>query len=62
MANFAADLERGDGDLAISMTDAARFKVGENVATAPGKVIYRNDISSCSSSRRRPSRCTRFRC
>jgi polyhydroxyalkanoate synthase len=44
MANFAADLERGGGALAISMTDQARFKVGENVATAPGKVVYRNQI------------------
>lgn len=44
MSNFAADLERGGGELAISMTDSARFKVGENVATAPGKVVYQNDI------------------
>ena len=42
--NFAADLERGGGQLAISQTDFARFKVGENVATAPGKVIFQNDI------------------
>lgn len=44
MANFAADLERGGGQLAISQTDLAKFKVGENVATAPGKVVYQNDI------------------
>ncbi|HJV43413.1 class I poly(R)-hydroxyalkanoic acid synthase [Caulobacter sp.] len=44
MENFAADLERGDGQLAISQTDLAKFKVGENVATAPGKVVYQNDI------------------
>jgi len=42
--NFAADLERGGGQLAISQTDFSRFKVGENVATAPGKVIFQNDI------------------
>jgi polyhydroxyalkanoate synthase len=42
--NFAADLTRGGGKLAISQTDFARFKVGENVATAPGKVIFQNDI------------------
>ena len=42
--NFAADLERGGGKLAISQTDFERFKVGENVATAPGKVIFQNDI------------------
>jgi polyhydroxyalkanoate synthase len=44
MENFAADLERGGGKLAISQTDLAKFKVGENVATAPGKVVYQNDI------------------
>jgi polyhydroxyalkanoate synthase len=44
MQNFAADLERGGGQLAISQTDLAKFKVGENVATAPGKVVYQNDI------------------
>jgi polyhydroxyalkanoate synthase len=44
MANFAADLERGGGQLSISQTDFAPFMVGENVATAPGKVIFRNEI------------------
>ncbi len=44
MENFAADLERGGGQLAISQTDLAKFKVGENVATASGKVVYQNDI------------------
>ncbi len=44
MANFAADLERGHGQLAISQTDLREFAVGENVATAPGKVVFQNDI------------------
>ena len=44
MENFAADLDRGGGQLAISQTDLDKFKVGENVATAPGKVVYQNDI------------------
>jgi len=44
MKNFAADLERGDGQLQISQTDLAQFKVGENVATSPGKVIFQNDL------------------
>jgi len=39
---FAADLARGSGQLAISQTDAEKFKVGENVATAPGKVVFEN--------------------
>jgi len=44
MQNFAADLERGAGQLSISQTDTAQFKVGENVATAPGKVIFQNEL------------------
>jgi len=44
MENFAEDLERGGGKLAISQTDAEQFIVGQNVATAPGKVIFQNDI------------------
>ena len=44
MANFAGDLERGGGQLSISQTDFAPFKVGENVATAPGKVIFENEL------------------
>jgi polyhydroxyalkanoate synthase subunit PhaC len=44
MENFAADLERGAGQLSISQTDNTMFKVGENVATAPGKVVYQNEL------------------
>jgi polyhydroxyalkanoate synthase len=42
--NLLEDLERGGGRLAISMTDTKAFKLGENVATAPGKVVYQNDL------------------
>jgi len=44
MENFAADLKRGRGDLAISQTDLGQFEVGVNVATAPGKVVFRNEL------------------
>ncbi|HZC16115.1 MAG TPA: class I poly(R)-hydroxyalkanoic acid synthase, partial [Caulobacteraceae bacterium] len=44
MENFAGDLERGGGQLSISQTDFAPFKVGENIATAPGKVIFQNEL------------------
>ncbi|WP_370237523.1 class I poly(R)-hydroxyalkanoic acid synthase, partial [Brevundimonas sp.] len=44
MQNFAADMERGGGKLKISQADYGRFKVGENVATAPGQVVWRDDL------------------
>ena len=44
MENFAEDLGRGGGQLAISQTDYDMFKIGENVATAPGKVVFQNEI------------------
>ena len=38
------DLERGHGKLKISQTDDTPFVVGENVATAPGEVVFRSDL------------------
>ena len=43
--NLLADLERGDGELRISMTDETAFKLGVNVATTPGKVVFQNDLA-----------------
>ncbi len=42
--NFAEDMKRGRGALAITQTDMAAYKVGENIATAPGKVVFRNGV------------------
>ncbi|MEN5147270.1 class I poly(R)-hydroxyalkanoic acid synthase [Brevundimonas diminuta] len=44
MQNFAADLERGAGSLKISQADYGRFVLGENVATAPGQVVWRDEL------------------
>jgi polyhydroxyalkanoate synthase len=44
LSNLLADLERGRGQLKIRMTDDTRFKIGENIAVTPGKVIYQNDL------------------
>ena len=43
LENLAADLARGHGELAIRQS-ADSFTVGENIATAPGKVMFRNDL------------------
>jgi polyhydroxyalkanoate synthase subunit PhaC len=42
--NLAADMKRGKGVLAIKQTDLDAFRLGENVATAPGKVVFRNRV------------------
>ncbi len=39
LQNLLEDLEKGKGRLRVSMTDEAAFKVGENVAATPGKVV-----------------------
>ena len=44
LQNFKRDLEQGDGQLRIAMTDPNAFKLGENVATSPGKVVFQNRL------------------
>src|SRR5689334_5050111 len=44
LANLLADIEKGGGELRISMTDESAFQLGRNVATSPGKVVYQNDL------------------
>jgi polyhydroxyalkanoate synthase len=44
LQNLLDDLERGKGRLDIKMTDMEAFKVGENIAVTPGKVVYQNDL------------------
>ncbi len=44
MANLVRDVERSGEMLNISQTDVEAFEVGRNVATAPGRVIFQNEI------------------
>jgi poly[(R)-3-hydroxyalkanoate] polymerase subunit PhaC len=44
LKNLLDDLERGKGHLAIKMTDMEAFRIGENIAVTPGKVVYQNDL------------------
>ncbi len=42
--NMLGDLERGRGRLSIRMTDPEAFRLGENIAVSPGRVIFQNEL------------------
>jgi polyhydroxyalkanoate synthase subunit PhaC len=44
LENLLFDLERGNGRLSITMTDLKAFRLSENIATTPGKVVYQNEL------------------
>jgi polyhydroxyalkanoate synthase len=44
LENLLADLERGNGRLSITMTDMKAFRLGENIAMTPGKIVYQNEL------------------
>jgi polyhydroxyalkanoate synthase subunit PhaC len=41
---LAEDIDAGHGNLRIRQSDARAFKLGVNLATTPGKVIFRNEL------------------
>ena len=44
LENMVADLEANNGDLVVTLSDKSAFKLGENLATTPGSVVYRNHL------------------
>ena len=42
--NLLDDIERGNGQLKISMTDTKAFELGVNIATTPGQVVAQTEL------------------
>ena len=42
LENLISDLEANNGELIVKLADDKAFELGGNIATTPGKVIYRN--------------------
>ncbi|WP_397541404.1 class I poly(R)-hydroxyalkanoic acid synthase [Roseovarius salis] len=44
LENLVADLEANQGEMVVRLADESAFELGENIATTPGEVVYRNHM------------------
>ena len=44
LENLVADLEANNGELVVRLADEKAFRIGENIATAEGQVVWRNRL------------------
>ncbi|MBE0453477.1 class I poly(R)-hydroxyalkanoic acid synthase [Roseovarius autotrophicus] len=44
LENLIADLEANNGELVVRLADDRAFVLGENIASTPGEVVYRNHM------------------
>ncbi|RID92602.1 class I poly(R)-hydroxyalkanoic acid synthase [Gemmobacter lutimaris] len=44
LENLVRDIESNHGDVLVTLADRNAFHVGENIATAPGSVVFRNHM------------------
>ena len=44
LENLVRDIEASDGELLVTLADKNAFKLGENIGTTEGSVVFRNEI------------------